>query len=82
MGVKKLLRVSTLKEIEKPKNQVNKYNDYCEPIKQNKEQIKIKMIEYLKKILTYYYKVSWEFEIVGCISMFVRFRYLFFIFFL
>ena len=58
MGVKKLLRVSTLKEIEKPKNQVNKYNDYCEPIKQNKEQIKIKMIEYLKKILTYYYKVS------------------------
>mmetsp|Transcript_33166 Transcript_33166/g.30085 ORF Transcript_33166/g.30085 Transcript_33166/m.30085 type:complete len:80 (-) Transcript_33166:738-977(-) len=76
MGVKKLLRVSTLKEIEKPKNQVNKYNDYCEPIKQNKEQIKIKMIEYLKKILTYYYKelrdvVAFKPDILGLIRRIV-----------
>lgn len=58
-GVKKILKIKTLKELDEAQlpNQQTRSFDYCEEITKNKEQIKLKTLEYLENFIDMYYKV-------------------------
>ena len=57
-GVKKLLRLGTLKELDGAIDvQSNRVNDYCDPINKNKELIKITVLQYVDKVVEFYFKV-------------------------
>lgn len=58
LGVKKLLRLRTLKDLDENTIQRNGLRvEYCEDIMKNRESIKLKCLEYLEKMVLIYLKV-------------------------
>jgi len=57
-GVKKLLKLGTLKELDGiAEVHSNRVNDFCDPINKNKELIKITVLGYVDKVVEFYFKV-------------------------
>jgi hypothetical protein len=61
LGVKKLLRLRTLKELDE--NTIAKDGlkvEYCEDIMKNREAIKLKCLEFVEKMVVIYFKVEFQ----------------------
>ena len=57
-GIKKLLRLGTLKELDEPPIfEIPKYQ-YCEEISKNKELIKLKVLDYVDRLVQIYFTVT------------------------
>lgn len=62
LDIKKPLNLSTLKKAEETscEDQVWRTKDLCQEIKENKEIVKLSVLEHVKKFIDIYYKVTFR----------------------